>query len=65
MMKKPEVPFFVRFLESQEVLQIRTDVKAGGGGNGHGGGGGGGGGGGPPLVTLKYPSDDDESGVPI
>ena len=53
-MKKPEVPFFVRFLESQEVLQIRTDVKAGGGG-GHGGGGGGGG-----HVTMKYPSDDDE-----
>jgi len=61
-MKKPEVPFFVRFLESQESLQVRTDVKAGGGGNG---GGHGGGGGGPPIVTMKYPSDDDEGGVPI
>jgi len=61
-MKKPEVPFFVRFLEAQEALQIRTDVKAGGGGGGNGHGGGGGG---PPLVTLKYPSDDDENGVPL
>ena len=53
-MKKPEVPFFVRFLESHEVLQVRTDIKAGGGGRG----------GGPPppppIVTMKYPSDDDE-----
>ena len=50
-MEKPEVPFFVRFLESQEELQVTTDVKAGA----HGGGGGGGG---PP--TRKYPSDRDE-----
>jgi hypothetical protein len=59
-MQKPEVPFFARFLENQESLQVRTDVKAGGGGGGKGGGGGG-----PPLVTLKYPSDDDEDGVPL
>ena len=52
-MQKPAVPFFVRFLESQEALEVRTDVKAGGGGHG-------GGGGGPPIVTMKYPSDDDE-----
>jgi hypothetical protein len=45
-MEKPTVPFFVRFLESQETLQVRTDVKAGGG---------------PPYVTMKYPSDDDEA----
>jgi hypothetical protein len=51
-MSKPEVPFFVRFLEGQEVLQIRTDVKAGGGGP-HGPPP-------PPVVTMKYPSDDDE-----
>jgi hypothetical protein len=62
LMKKPEVPFFARFLENQESLQVRTDVKAGGGGGGKGGGGGGGG---PPLVTLKYPSDDEEGGVPL
>jgi hypothetical protein len=55
-MKQPEVPFFARFLENQETLQVRTDVKAGGGGGGKGGGGGGG------HVTLKYPSDDDEGG---
>jgi len=55
-MQKPAVPFFVRFLETQEVLEIKTDVKAGKPPSG---------GGGPPLVTLKYPSDDDESGVTI
>jgi len=56
-MKTPEVPFFVRFLEAQEeeVLAVKSDVKAGKGPPG-------GGGGGPPLVTLKYPSDDDEDG---
>ena len=53
-MKKPEVPFFVRFLEAQETLQVQTDIKAGRPP------GGGGGGGGPPIVTMKYPSDDDE-----
>jgi serine endopeptidase inhibitor I10-like protein len=55
-MQKPEVPFFVRFLEAQETLQVRTDVKAGRPP---------GGGGGPPMVTMKYPSDDDEGGVSI
>ncbi|MCI0366160.1 MAG: microviridin/marinostatin family tricyclic proteinase inhibitor [Phycisphaerales bacterium] len=45
-------PFFARFLEEQQTLAVKTNVKAGPGG------GGGGGGGGPPLVTLKYPSDD-------
>jgi hypothetical protein len=59
-MQKPEVPFFVRFLEAQDALEVKTDVKAGGKP-----GSGGGGGGGPPLVTLKYPSDDDEGGVEI
>lgn len=57
-MEKPEVPFFVRFLEAQEALQVRTDVKAGKKP-------GGGGGGGPPIVTMKYPSDDDEGGVEV
>ena len=53
-------PFFARFLESQEYPEVETDLRAGG----------------PPgggstlpkddhLVTLKYPSDDDEDGVPI
>ena len=56
-----QVPYFARFLESQEYPQVESDVKAGPGG-GHGGGGGGGGGG---HVTLKYPSDDDEGGVEI
>jgi hypothetical protein len=59
-MQNPEVPFFVRFLEAQEVLQVQTDVKAG-----KPPFGGGGGGGGPPMVTMKYPSDDDEGGVSI
>ena len=26
---KPQVPFFVRFLEQQEALVVKTDVKAG------------------------------------
>lgn len=56
-MQKSQVPFFARFLESQETLEVRTDVKSGGKG--------GGGGGGPPLVTLKYPSDDDEDPPPV
>jgi len=51
-----KTPFFARFLESQESLQVRTDVKAGAPGCGKGGGG---------PVTLKYPSDDDEGGVPL
>ena len=46
--KEPQpkpAPFFVRFLEHQEVLVVRTDVKAGR----------------PPEdVTQKFPSDDDE-----
>jgi hypothetical protein len=53
-MEKPQVPFFVRFLEGQGALVVSTDVKAGGGRPP------GGGGGGPPIVTMKYPSDDDE-----
>lgn len=38
-------PFFARFLETQEALQVETDVKAGVR---------------PPNVTMKYPSDNDE-----
>lgn len=40
-------PFFTRFLETQALPQIRTDIKAG-----------------PrfPIVTHKWPSDDDEGG---
>jgi len=52
-MEKLEVPFFARFLESQdeteEGLQVRTDVKAGRDD--------------PPMVTLKFPSDDDEGEI--
>lgn len=60
-MEKKEMPFFARFLEDQEFPHVKTDIKAGpGNGNGPPGGGGG-----PPLVTLKYPSDDDEDGVLI
>jgi hypothetical protein len=62
MKKDEQIPYFARFLESQEYVPVESGVKAGPGG-GHGGGGGGGGGGG--HVTLKYPSDDDEGGVEI
>jgi hypothetical protein len=49
-----QVPFFARFLESQEYPEVETDVKAGkppGGGTS------------PTLDlnhTMKYPSDGDE-----
>jgi hypothetical protein len=43
-----KAPFFARFLESQELPEVKTDVKAGKG---------------PPLVTMKYPSDSDEYDV--
>jgi len=41
-------PFFARFLEQQDSLQVQSDVKAGGR---------------FPIVTMKYPSDDDEGEV--
>ena len=54
-----ELPFFARFLEGQESLHVKTNLKAGvtlkfpsdreDGGD----------------VTMKYPSDDDEGGEPI
>jgi hypothetical protein len=53
-MQKEEVPFFARFLESQEALQVRTDVKAGARDPWP-----------PQDVTMKYPSDDDEDVVVI
>jgi len=46
-----DTPFLVQFLEGQEFPEVQTDVKAGPPPWG---------GGGPPIVTLKYPSDDDE-----
>lgn len=58
MEQKKEVPFFARFLEEQQELQVRTDIKAG-----PRGGGGGGGGDWPPAHTLKYPSDDADEVV--
>ena len=42
-------PFFARFLEGQ-FPKVKSNLKVGKG---------------PPRVTLKYPSDDDEGGVPI
>ncbi|MEM7310254.1 MAG: microviridin/marinostatin family tricyclic proteinase inhibitor [Planctomycetota bacterium] len=39
-----KTPFFARFLEGQEYPEVKTDVKAGKG----------------PLVTMKWPSDDDD-----
>lgn len=52
-MKKNETPLWVRLLESQEEekLRVRTNLKAGPRP---------GGGGGFPIVTHKYPSDDDD-----
>ena len=49
-MKKKNVPFFARFLEDQKFPKVKTKIKAGPK---------------PPVVTLKWPSDDaDEIIVP-
>lgn len=50
MKTQSQQPFFVRFLESQDYPQVQTEVKAGRP---------------PPMVTMKFPSDDDEEGVTI
>jgi hypothetical protein len=42
---KQEQPFFVRFLEQQEALEVETDVAAGK----------------FPFVTMKWPSDGDDN----
>jgi serine endopeptidase inhibitor I10-like protein len=55
-MEKPKSsagrPFFARFLEGQDYPKVKTDVKAGGATK--------------PIFdqayTMKYPSDDDETG---
>ena len=53
-MQKPEVPFFARFLEGQDALAVRTDVKGGKPPSSN-----------PPVFTTqKYPSDDDEEPYP-
>jgi hypothetical protein len=51
-MKEAEIPFFARFLESQEYPEVQSDVKAGG----------------ITLKnnddvshTMKFPSDSDET----
>jgi hypothetical protein len=53
--RKTELPFFARYLESQDYPSVQTDVKAGisthkypSDGDEH-------------DVTLKYPSDNDEN----
>ena len=46
-----QAPFFARFLEAQEALQVETDVKAGKPPTGTW----------PPVVTMKYPSDGDDN----
>jgi hypothetical protein len=48
-----DTPFFVELLEGQEFPEVKTDVKAGPRP----------GGGGPPIVTMKWPSDDDEDPI--
>lgn len=59
-MKSPEnaVPFFARFLEGQ-LPQVQSDLKAGkkpiGPPQPWP----------PPIVTMKYPSDDDDDPVAI
>lgn len=47
---RKSIPFFARFLESQESLRVKSDLKGGGPTK-------------PSLDinhTLKYPSDGDE-----
>lgn len=47
--EKKKKPFFARFLESQELEEVKGGalVKP------------------RPPVTLKYPSDDDEGGIDL
>ncbi len=57
-----KLPFFARFLEGQAFPRVKSGLKAG-----KKGGGGGGGPTNPDIdtaTTQKYPSDDDEDGVP-
>ncbi|MEW6731465.1 MAG: microviridin/marinostatin family tricyclic proteinase inhibitor [Acidobacteriota bacterium] len=42
--EKGAVPFFARYLEGQNSLRVRTNIKAGCG----------------VIVTLKYPSDSED-----
>jgi len=59
MNEKKEIPFFARFLEGQDALQVRTNLRAGAtlkfpsDRDEH------------VHTTQKYPSDDDEGGEPI
>lgn len=43
-----EKPFFARYLEQQESMRVKTDVKAGRGDRGDSR---------PVFTTLKFPSD--------
>ena len=43
--EKKDVPFFARFLEGQTFPRVKSDIKAGPR---------------PPIVTMKWPSDDDD-----
>jgi len=45
-----DTPFFAQFLEGQEFPEVKTDVKAGPR---------------PPIVTMKWPSDDDEDPIGV
>ena len=54
MMNQEQMPFFARFLEGQ-FPQVRTDIKAGPKPDPID----------PPIVTQKYPSDDDDDPVVV
>jgi hypothetical protein len=43
---KKEEPFFAKYLEGQDLPRVKTNIQAGR----------------PPIVTLKYPSDNEEGG---
>jgi hypothetical protein len=51
---KSELPFFARYLEGQEYPEVKTDVRAGIHTNKFPSDG-------DDVVTMKYPSDDDEN----
>jgi hypothetical protein len=51
-MEEKPVPFFAQFLEEQEFPRVKTDVKAGPKPPPPKG---------PPIVTMKWPSDDDDN----
>lgn len=51
--KEVKTPFFARYLEGQTYPRVKSDLRGGAGKPGF------------PVVTMKYPSDNDDNPVVI